>query len=139
MFKLIMFIGIPGSGKTTAAKKYQNTFDPNAKIYEADMFFISAIDGKYHWNPNKLAVAHQWCQNMVKICMMRKENVIVSNTSLTPKERAPYLKLAKEFGYEVEVRTCMGRFQNIHGVPKETLERMEKKFIPYSEQEFENI
>lgn len=139
MSKLIMFIGIPGSGKTTLARKYRDTHDPSVRIYEADMFFISEVDGKYHWNPEKLGLAHQWCQNMVKVCMMRNQDVIVSNTNLTPKERAPYLKLAKEFGYNVEVHTCVGEFQNVHDVPPETIKRMKEKFVPYSEDELKKI
>jgi hypothetical protein len=92
-------------------------------------------NGNYNWDFNKLGAAHNWCKANVKLDMLSGKNVIVSNTNLTPKERKPYLDLAKEFGYTVEVITCNGGFQNIHGVSEESLERMRKRFIPFSENE----
>lgn len=134
MPKLIMFIGIPGSGKSTAAKKYQELHNPHPKIYEADMFFVND-KGEYNWNPHLLPMAHQWCLGKVALEMASGNDVIVSNTNLTPKERKPYFKLAKEFGYEIEVIECNGGYQNIHNVPDETIKRMKEKFIPFSKDE----
>ncbi len=134
MPKLIMFIGVPGSGKSTAAKKYQELHSPHPKIYEADMFFIDK-NGNYKWNPNYLKMAHAWYQSQVRSDMNQGKNVIVSNTCLTPSERKPYFELAKEFGYEVEVIECKGGYQNIHNVPDETIKRMKEKFIPFSKDE----
>ena len=133
-----MFIGLPGSGKTTAAKKYHDSSPNHPNIFEADMFFIN-FKGEYNWNPKELNKAHQWCQNEVKKSMIKREDVIVSNTFLTPKDRAPYLKLVKEFNYDIEVYTCTGNFQNEHGVPEKTIEKMKQKFVPYSENELKNI
>lgn len=137
MKKLLLIIGVPGSGKSTLAKriKAENPEFATANIWEADMFFIDE-DGKYNWNPKYLKSAHIWCQSNVKSDMMQGKNVIVSNTSLTPFERKPYFDLAKEFGYEVEVRTCNGGFKNVHNVPDEVIERMKEKFVPVQDFEY---
>ena len=142
MPKLIMFIGVPGSGKTTAARKYRDEYTlkhvgEDIQICEADDYFINQKTGEYKWDRRKLGAAHQWCLIQARINMTNGRDVIVSNTFLTPKERAPYFKSAKLHGYDVEVITCNGNYQNIHGVPEETIQKMKNKFIPYSEKELE--
>ena len=137
MKKLLLIIGIPGAGKSTLANKIksENPEFANANIWEADMFFMK--NGEYKFNPNILGAAHFWCQKSVENDMKAGKNVIVSNTNLTPKERRPYIKLAKNYGYEVEVRECNGGFKNIHGVPETSLERMRKKFKPFEKWELD--
>jgi predicted kinase len=136
MKKLLLLIGTPGSGKSTLAKKIksENPEFVNANIWEADMFFID-INGNYKWNPKFIGTAHSWCKSKVSADMIAGKNVIVSNTNLTRFERKPYIELAKKYGYEVEVYTCTGNFQNVHNVPNETIERMKKKFQPFEQNE----
>ena len=133
MPKLIMIIGIPGSGKTTLAKKYQAAWPTPIPIYEADMFFERG--GEYKWDPKLLKQAHKWCFDNVEDSLKKGESVIVSNTFLTPWERKPYLELAKKYNADVMVFTCSGEYQNVHGVPQETIERMKQKYVPFSEDE----
>lgn len=137
-----MFIGLPGSGKTTAAKKYQKEYFLNTEkeiaIFEADDYFTNS-KGEYKFDAKKLKAAHHRCYLKTRIQLIQENDVIVSNTFLTPKEREPYLKAAKEYDYDVEVITCSGKFKNVHNVPKKTMEKMKNKFIPYSEKEFEKI
>lgn len=137
---LLMIIGIPGSGKSTMAEKIkkENPEYSDSNIWEADMFFVNPKNGEYNWNVERLASAHRWCQIQVENDMRDGKNVIVSNTNLRPRERKPYIDLAKKYGYKVEVITCDGGFKNIHNVPEETIERMKQKFVPYSEDEIKN-
>lgn len=137
---LLMIIGIPGSGKSTMAEKIKKERPEyaNSNIWEADMFFINPKNGEYNWNFESLASAHRWCQIQVENDMRDGKNVIVSNTNLRPRERKPYIDLAKKYGYQVKVITCDGGFKNIHNVPKETIEKMKQKFVPYSEDEIKN-
>ena len=134
MSKLYLIIGIPGAGKSTLANKiiaeHPNTI---IKHYEADMYFIR--NGEYNFDPKKLFYAHKWCKTKAEQAMIDNYDVIISNTSLTPSERKPYIELAKKYNYDIEVITCNGNYNNIHNVPIETIERMKNKFIPYSQEE----
>lgn len=137
---LYLIIGIPGSGKTTKAKEIiskHNAQNVPIKHYEADMFFEK--DGTYNFNPALLGKAHLWCQRKTEEAMMNNINVIVSNTSLTPRERYTYLALAKCYEYKVEVITMTNEFQNVHGVPADKLELMKQRYVPYSEDELNRI
>lgn len=134
--KLLMFIGIPGSGKSTTARRMKDlSYEfADSNIWEADMYFIDS-EGNYNWDPSKLGQAHQWCQQQVENDMKQGKNVIVSNTCLTPKERKPYFDLAKKYHYTIQVIVCNGGFQNIHNVPEETIERMKARYIPFDKSE----
>lgn len=95
--KLFIMCGIPGSGKSTRAKKIANC------VFEADNYWLNCV-GDYLFVPTKIGKAHQWCQSEVRKAMQDgKTSICVANTSLTPKERKPYIDLAKEFGYEVSL------------------------------------
>lgn len=122
---LIILRGLPGAGKTSFAKMMW----PEAVICEADQFF--SMSGEYKFDATKLKEAHEWCREVVRHLMNNgKPQVVVSNTSTTEKEIQPYLDLAKEFGYRVVSLIVENRHgnSNVHGVPKETLEKMKNRF-----------
>lgn len=130
---LLLIIGIPGSGKSTLAEKTkrEDIRFKDANIWEADMFFIDE-NGNYKWNPKTIGAAHLWCKLKVENDMKNGKNIIVSNTSLVPSERKPYIDLAKKYGYQVEVIECNNEFQNIHNVPEETIKKMKNRFVPFN-------
>jgi len=134
MSKLWIIIGVPGSGKTTLAEKIAEEDPRHPMIFEADMYFMDE-EGNYNWNPEKLNKAHQWCFDHVEAELRAGFSVIVSNTSLTKRERKPYIDLGKAYNAEIEVITCTSNFKNVHGVPKEKLEQMKKKFQKFDEDE----
>lgn len=141
MPKMILIIGVPGSGKSTLANKIkmERPEFADANIWEADMYFINPETKKYNWSFEKLGSAHTWCQIKTEMDMKSGKNVIVSNTNLRPRERKPYLLLAKKYNYDVEVIECNGEFKNIHNVPDEKVKEMKNKFVPYSEDELKNL
>lgn len=95
--KLYIIIGPSGSGKSTKAK----TLAPDCCICEADKFWLNCT-GEYLFVPSLLGKAHSWCQSEVERLMNEgKSRIVVSNTSLTDKERKPYSDLAEKHGYEV--------------------------------------
>jgi len=134
---LYLIIGIPGSGKSTFAKElseklvYALGYAP--KIFEADMFFMKK--GSYQWDPKKLFLAHKWCFDKVAEQLKNGYSVICSNTSLYKKDRKQYIELAKKLGANIDVHTCVGNFQNVHGVPEEKVEIMKRKFEPFTKDE----
>jgi len=52
--KIILIRGLPGSGKTTAAKEF------DCFHLEADMFFVR--DNIYSFNKEHIKEAHEFCQ-----------------------------------------------------------------------------
>lgn len=140
MSKLIILRGPSGSGKSTIASHLQDKYD--APIHEADSFFERSWFHKaqhkqhYFFDAAKLGQAHAWCKLGVEKHLIEEvEVVIVSNTSMTKWEVEPYLKLAAEYGYEIEIIRTPGPWdaktlfeRNIHDVPLATLEKQIRKY-----------
>ncbi len=126
--------GIPGSGKSTFAKKLVGE---DFLVFEADKYFVNQDNGKYEFDISKIKDAHKWCQNLVENCM--KDNMInnqyypeiaVSNTFTQEWEMEPYMELAKKYGYTVFTIIVENRHGGVnqHNVPDEVLNKMRERF-----------
>ena len=127
MKKLFLLRGLPGSGKSTLAESL--TCDADSVHFEADMFFVK--DGEYKFDVNYLKMAHEWCQTMVWGNMKdQTDTIVVSNTFTQEWEMKPYYEMAERFGYTVFSLVVENRHGGVneHGVPDETLEKMENRF-----------
>ena len=141
MKQLILLRGLPGSGKSTLAKQLSK--GSGEGMVEADQYFTDS-NGNYNFDASKLKEAHQWCQDQVDI-MMRVgyprfslpdylneplEKIVVSNTFTQEWEMKPYYELAEKYGYTVFSLVVENRHGgvNTHGVPDETLDKMENRF-----------
>lgn len=131
--RLIIIRGIPGSGKSTYAKKLKRElFEQNKSCthFEADMFFMK--DGKYNWNPKLIGLAHKWCYESVFNSFDKgTEIVIVSNTFVTLKEMANYIDTAKQRNIPVTVYRMNNEFKNEHSVPDDVITKMKTNFVDY--------
>jgi predicted kinase len=126
MKALIILRGIPGSGKTTVASVLQ---DELSTVYSADDYFMH--DGVYKWDASKIGNAHAECQSNVAHAMKNGQpKIFVANTNTTKKELEPYYRMAEEHGYKVYSLIVENRHngQNVHNVPKDTLEKMSNRF-----------
>lgn len=122
--------GCPGSGKSWLAKRLAGRL--GAKVYSADDMLMA--DGNYVWTAGLCAVGHQINQKLVRTAMQRGDAyIVVDNTHLKPKQARPYVNMAKEYGYKIEVREpetpwrhdvdeLLARGQ--HGLPREAVEHM---------------
>ncbi len=140
--------GLPGSGKSTQASimavNHMAGGGRSVAICSTDSYFLNE-DGKYIFDPSKLGLYHGRNQYQAHQHMfMKTELIIIDNTNTTHKEMKPYKDSAEQFGYEVEeewvdeielldpealpsyIDICAKR--NTHGVPKEAIERMAKRF-----------
>ena len=126
--------GIPGSGKSTFAKRLVGE---DFLVCEADKYFINQENGKYEFDISKIKDAHKWCQNIVENYM--KDSMIndqyypeiaVSNTFTQEWEMRPYFELAKTYGYKVFSVIVENRHggTNQHEVPEEVLTKMCERF-----------
>jgi predicted kinase len=129
MKNLILLRGLPGSGKSTAAK----LLGANGAGYahhEADMYFMQ--DGVYNFDASKLRNAHEWCRNQTEKSMMddKISVVIVSNTFTQEWEMEAYTNLANQYGYRVTSFIVENRHGgvNVHGVPEDKLQMMKDRF-----------
>lgn len=133
---LYLLRGLPGSGKTTLARQLQRDY-PRALIFSTDDFFFRE-DGTYEFNPIFLEEAHEWNQKRARKAMRSGTSpIIIDNTNLHAWEMKPYAVMALENNYEVIFREPDTRWKfnvqelarrNIHGVPKEKIQRMKERY-----------
>ncbi|XP_053564436.1 NEDD4-binding protein 2-like 1 [Bombina bombina] len=124
--------GLPGSGKTSLARKLKQDF-PSALVFSTDDYFIMD-DGCYLFDQDLLHDAHKWNQKRARKAMRRGNTpIIIDNTNVQAWEMKPYVAMALENHYQViflepdtrwkfNVRELTRR--NSHGVPKEKIQRM---------------
>lgn len=128
MGKVIIFRGLPGSGKSTEAH------DSGVNVVcSADDYFM--VDGVYRYDASKIGEAHTWCMRQFLYALEDDFNVAVDNTNMRLFELSPYRLVALAKGYEVEVvhvvcanSICAKR--NKHGVPAGVIWRMSNTFEP---------
>ncbi|NIY87408.1 ATP-binding protein [Vibrio campbellii] len=123
--KLILIRGLPGSGKTTLAKKLSQQL--KAKHFEADMYFENE-SGEYVFDGTKLTDAHEWCFQQTRKWLSKGNTVIVSNTFVRHWEMKRYLQYCEKKDIEVEIKVCREEFQSIHDVPLATIENMRRQW-----------
>jgi len=124
--KLLIIRGIPGAGKTTAAKALIDVGAYDV-FYEADQFF--EFFGEYKFDASKLGTAHNTCRISVRNALAEGKRVIVSNTFTTWKEIVDYLKLAEAYGASVQILELQTNFGSIHDVPEDKIEQMRERFL----------
>ena len=112
--------GLPGSGKSTYAKKL------GCFHVEADMFHVK--DGEYKFDIQRSRLGHNWCQKTVIFAMEQGMDVVVSNTFTQNWEIYPYLEFAKKTGHLVNVIRMTNEFGSVHGVPEDTMKKMRERF-----------
>lgn len=130
MNTLLLLGGLPGSGKTTLARKIAE-IGTDVPIFAADDYFIQS--GEYRFDPTKLTEAHADCQARTEDAMKKAYSlVIVHNTFCDLWETTAYRILADKYGYRVHFVTLGDARQSVdtlgqrneHGVPSAAIRRM---------------
>jgi tRNA uridine 5-carbamoylmethylation protein Kti12 len=137
---VIVMRGLPGSGKTTFANQMvaaANEKGFRAVICSADRFFIEA-DGVYRYRRDRLADAHEFCQDQFDIAMAIDDRddenyadiVIIDNTSIRQFEYGHYRRAALRGRHEFTayVMVCHGEDEalrqnarSVHYIPNSTV------------------
>lgn len=141
MAKLIMLIGIQGSGKTTYSKKLME--DYNAKVISTDRVRQTCIGIE---EKDVFPTVYKLCAEEIK----QKHNVILDATHITPKVRKRSFDALDQHGIQYEkvavylntpVEECLRRVEIRNKDPKElfipleVIESYGKNLIPPSKEE----
>jgi predicted kinase len=129
---MVIMRGLPGSGKSTAAKKAAGS----APIYSTDDFFMKG--GEYKFDRSKIVKAHEWNQKRTKKALAKGlPKIVIDNTNVQLWEMRAYVEMAQEHGYDVEFVVAKTPWawnvpkltkRNTHGVPEEIISRMKSDF-----------
>lgn len=117
---LVLIRGLPGSGKSTYAKRI------GCYHVEADMYHCK--DGEYIFDSARARLAHNWCQKSALFAMEQGMDVAVSNTFTQKWEIQPYLDMAAKTGHKVKIVRMTKEYRTVHGVPTETMQKMRERF-----------
>ncbi|XP_064546054.1 uncharacterized protein LOC135433750 [Drosophila montana] len=135
---MIIMRGPPGSGKSTMAKTLLQQIHLLEQhsitdfVHSSDDYFLTPRG--YQFNPNLLPEAHDWNKHRVQ----RKaaagwSPIIVDNTNTMVWEMQPYVQIAVQHGYLLELLEPQTSWRksatelakrNVHQVPKENIKRM---------------
>ncbi|CAD6201428.1 GSCOCG00000228001-RA-CDS [Cotesia congregata] len=134
---IVLMRGLPGSGKSTEARNLISTTlakDPSIYVFSTDDFFQLHNRGVYTYDPTKLSEAHSRNHSRVSNAMISgRTPIIIDNTNLQIWEMRPYVIMAADNGYIIEVLETNTSWadnvnelarKNTHGVPKEKIRIM---------------
>jgi predicted kinase len=135
--KVIVMIGLPGSGKTTWANSFRDTEVQPVEIVSSDYYFTNKQTGEYKWTVETAHLGHENClrdfisllQNWVD-GLSQTGVVIVDNTNVRLCDISSYIRIAQAFHADVEVKLVQAEIEeaharNVHGVPDFVMPKME--------------
>ena len=128
MKELLILRGLPGSGKSTRAKRMIKDKNLSWRHIEADQFHM--IDGAYKYNSDIAKYAHAWCLNQAAFFLNKDNPVIVSNTFVNTKEILPYIYMANDLKACIKIADCEGDYESIHNIPDAVMQTMKSIWMP---------
>lgn len=137
MNKLIILRGVPGSFKSTYAQrvkaKMKGIYGISVAVVSADHYFTK--NGIYTYDRAKIGKAHEDCRDKARKAMLHgAPYVMIDNCNVKRADFAEYIRLAKEFGYQI-IEKVFGldlsidelHARNQHNVPRNKIELMAQK------------
>jgi len=129
---LFLIRGITGNGKTSLAKRIGGCVNIAADNYPG-----LYVDGEYQQHLQK--ESHEWVLQKVEEWMGSKLDIAVHNTFVRTFYLDQYLKLAKKYGYAVQIITSEAvilpngeRTKSTHNVPESVIDRMKEQWEPFN-------
>lgn len=132
---LIILRGLSGSGKSTMASLICSDNEDRLAISSDDYF--TSEDGLYSFEPTKLKEAHEWCKSEVASAMCDEWEVIVVHNTFTRKwEVDPYLNLASQNEYQVQILSLYDgglsdlqlSQRGVHNLPTYEIQKQRKRW-----------
>lgn len=135
---VVILRGWPGSGKSYSVKEMIKDLEPQTfKIISADHFFLNK-EGVYNFDPNRLGAAHASCEKIfLESLLLEIPLLIIDNTNIVYSDCKYYIKWGAIAGYAIKLKESSAPWRNdplecfqrnVHGVPLETIERMQKRY-----------
>ena len=94
---LYIIRGLPGAGKSTEAHKI------GCLVIEPQDHY-STQAGKYKWRIEEIEMADKAALEMIRTAMEHELDIAIAEILPKLDDIAPYLRLAKEYGYTAKVR-----------------------------------
>lgn len=124
--------GLPGSGKSTFAKRHF----PGVLHLENDMYHYH--NGVYTFDESKVTDGINFLTDIVKKAMSAKIDVVISNTFCRARTIDWYKSFCPAYTKFVVYRMT-GKFENVHDVPADVLSSMKDSFEPYPDELFVQV
>ena len=122
-FDCIVLRGLPGSGKSTFAKRL--AAEHGYLHLEADQHFM--VNGTYRFDPPRLADAHAVVARDVLAALQAGQRVVVANTHVRLWEMAAVVGAAQLSGRTICFVECQGAWPNVHGLTEAVLAAMRQR------------
>jgi predicted kinase len=126
MVNLLLVRGLPGSGKTTFAKKW--AAENNATHCEADFYVETGTNGEYLYKKELAGYYHASCLSEAFNHLLCGRSCVVSNTFTQYWEIAPYIDIANRAKAKLSIHICRDQYNNIHNVPDEIMQLMKDRW-----------
>lgn len=127
MASLVVIRGLPGSGKSTAARKL---IDAGYTHIEADMYHINKKTGAYEFDYARKTAAWEWVKETLANLLRGGQNVVLAGV-FPANNTLQYLKDACNYlGADFTVLTAEADHGNIHDVPEDVLRGMAAAWEP---------
>lgn len=128
---VILMRGLPGSGKSTMARKVAEQKD--AEIFSTDDYWICK-DGEYRFDADRLTQAHEWNQERCRKALAQGKSIVVDNCNIKNEHMSPYIEMAEKHGATVakvvsprnHLATDELEWYSKHHVPQHIIEQMRK-------------
>ena len=123
---LYLYRGLPGSGKTTAASKH-------GCIVIAPSDYSSYRGGVYRWIGKNYMINKMVWRHIVKLIMTLQIDLAITELMPETKHINFWLKLAKEYQYEVQIKTLIVDVEtacerNLHQADHKSISEIDDQF-----------
>lgn len=136
MIDIVFLRGLPGSGKSTYAKKWVCSTGGLVYHFEGDQYFTNP-DGSYHFHAPLLPAAHASCFHRFQEAVWKARHtidttIIVANCFHKAKFLQPYLDFCADRNLSYRIYHLIGNFSSVHDVPPATIAKMKQEweYIP---------